>query len=550
MLSLEMKYTALYWAMGFEEDEEDIFIKYYNNGYKITIFAEKEFIDYGDKIYFNTSHTASISEHEDLVILECVNRLLDRGVNPEEIKIKKETDEPNIIYGDIAIFCEAWQKYNDDFSYNKYLYNVKYTSLLVSGIIDIKNVIIKNNEKYYYGLFEDYADFYNPNFTKKHFVCTDDDFVIIDNELTKYNGKSKKVIVPEGIEILSANCFWNNQYVEEIVLPSSLKILGGDSFYFCKKLRKINIPENVFLIGNNPFAACPNLEIIENYSSNFTLIDGVLYTKDISRIIYYPMNKKDEHYHILDNTKYIGKHSFYNNIYLKTITLPNSMLHFENNPFSDCVNLSNLIINTKSYHNDKGVIYNRFKTMIVSVLQNANLDNYIIPESVKYIGRNSFWNCKNIRNLTISKNIVKIGYNPFAGCSNINLFSDNPKFIVENGMLLNETKDELICCTNNAAKTLKEIPKTITKLNARSFSCCTDLKDIVLHDGIKLIDKSVFTLCSNIEKIYIPDSVEYIHEWAFAGTDKLKEISISKNTILHKNALVGCNANIIIRDNV
>lgn len=549
MLSLEMKYTALYWAMGFEEDEEDIFIKYYDNKYKIIIFAEKAYIDYGDKIYIDNSHIASISEHEDLVILECVNRLLDRGVNPEEILITKEIGEPNIIYRDIAIFCEAWQKYNDDFSYNKYLYNVKYTSLLASGIIDVKNVIIKNNEKYCHGLFEDYSDFYNPNLMSKYFIEADDDFIINNNELIKYNGKSEKVIVPEGIETLSANCFWNNQYVKEIVLPSSLKILGGDSFYFCKNLRKINIPKNVFLIGNNPFAACNNLEIIENESINFILIDRVLYTKDMTRIIYYPMNKKDESYNILDNTKYIGKHSFYNNIYLKKINVPNSVLHFENNPFSDCINLSDVVFNTKSYFNDKGVIYNRFMTMIVSVLQNADLENYVIPESVKYIGRNSFWNCKNIKNLTISKNIIKIGYNPFAGCSNINIFSDNPRFVIEDGMLLNEARDELICCPNNAAKTLKEIPKTITKLNARAFSCCSDLKDIILHEGIKLIDKSVFTLCSNIEKIYVPDSVEYINEWAFAGTDKLKEISISKNTILHKNALVGCNADIIIRDN-
>lgn len=77
MISLEMKYTALYWALNFEEISEDIFVKYYNNDYKITIFAENQLIDYGKDIIIKNKNSCEIISHRDLVILECLNRLLD-----------------------------------------------------------------------------------------------------------------------------------------------------------------------------------------------------------------------------------------------------------------------------------------------------------------------------------------------------------------------------------------------------------------------------------------------------------------------------------------
>ncbi len=550
MISLEMKYTALYWALNFEEISEDIFVKYYNNDYKITIFAENQLIDYGKDIIIKNKNSCEIISHRDLVILECLNRLLDKGINPNEIVINAKIDnEPDIICKDMAIFCEAWQEYSDDFHYNKYKYNIKYTSLLVSGIVEIKNIIIFENKLYDYGIFEYNSNIFYPKLKNKNNIIDfqyNSDFILSHDELIKYKGKSKKLILPEGIRILSANSFWNNKDLEEVVLPESLEIIGGDSFYYCEKLKKINIPKNVLIIGNNPFSACKSLEVIENKSEHFIIKDNILFNKKMDRIIYYPMNKKDNFYSIPDTVKIIGKHSFYNNKYIEKLIIPKSVIHMENNPFSDCDKIS-LDIRTNNYHNDNGVVFNKFKTMIVCVLKNANIGDYTIPDTVKYIGRNSFWNCKSIKKLTISNGIVKIGYNPFANCDNIELASKNPKFIVADGMLLNSEKNELICCPNRVAKGIRYLPKNIKRINSRAFSGCFNLKSIELHNELELIDKSAFTLCSNLKEIYIPDSCIYVNEWAFAGCVKLKKISINENTNLHKNAFIGCDAKIIKR---
>ena len=49
MISMDMKYTALYWALRFVENELDVHVKEYS-GHKITINANEQEVDLGDKI--------------------------------------------------------------------------------------------------------------------------------------------------------------------------------------------------------------------------------------------------------------------------------------------------------------------------------------------------------------------------------------------------------------------------------------------------------------------------------------------------------------------
>ena len=49
MISMDMKYTALYWALRFLENDLDTHTKVYH-GYPITIEAERQTVDYGKEI--------------------------------------------------------------------------------------------------------------------------------------------------------------------------------------------------------------------------------------------------------------------------------------------------------------------------------------------------------------------------------------------------------------------------------------------------------------------------------------------------------------------
>ena len=555
MISMDMKYTALYWALRFVEHDLDMHTKEYGT-YKIIIHAERQYAEYGDGICTANATCGELVRHKDFVILECVDRLLKKGLVPSSIRINRDDALPDIIIGDdIAVFCEQWGKdftgAATTFKATNYKYSVLYTSRLVSGLLEYKSVILHAGDKYNYGLFEDEAKIDNPSLFKAKEVViarTNDivNFEIFEDELISYNGKAKVVCVPEGITTIGASAFWNNTTAEEIILPVSLKRIGGDAFYYCTALKAVNIPVGVWVMGNNPFAGCPKLVTIDNKSPRFVLENGVLYNREKTNLIHYTIAKTNKEFVVPSGVECIGKHAFFACNNLEKITVPKSVIRFENNPFSGCEKLR-LENHSHHYIVDNGVIYNKFQTTIIGVLDGTEFEEYVVPETITLISRNAFWNCKKIKRIVISKNVRIIGYNPFAGCDTLTIENHSPNFVVKNDLLISRDGRAIICCTNEAAKKGVTIPDEIQAINRGAFSGCKNLKHIDLN-RIKIIDKSAFTNCMGLTKLFIPDMVKYIGEWAFSYCSGLKTISIGKNTIVDRNAFNECPAVIMQRE--
>ena len=68
------------------------------------------------------------------------------------------------------------------------------------------------------------------------------------------------------------------------------------------------------------------------------------------------------------------------------------------------------------------------------------------------------------------------------------------------------------------------MPSNVTEINEGAFSCCYNLKNVTISEGVKVIGEYAF-LCekgtSSLEKVFIPKSVENISEFAFEDCDKL-----------------------------
>ena len=110
MICKDMKYTALYWALRFFEVEEDVHVKSYN-GYDVTIYADKQYVDFGEKI--KNGRRYYLNSHKSFVVLECVDRLLTNGYLPEQIIISNFFDIClNTEKDHIGISCSAWDDYD------------------------------------------------------------------------------------------------------------------------------------------------------------------------------------------------------------------------------------------------------------------------------------------------------------------------------------------------------------------------------------------------------------------------------------------------------
>jgi len=77
-----------------KENSAGVFIKKYHQAgnYAIEVDFEKEHINYGDKIKAESKTTQNFSQSENFVVLECVNRLLEKGYQPKNIVLEKTWD--------------------------------------------------------------------------------------------------------------------------------------------------------------------------------------------------------------------------------------------------------------------------------------------------------------------------------------------------------------------------------------------------------------------------------------------------------------------------
>jgi len=136
---------------------------------------------------------------------------------------------------------------------------------------------------------------------------------------------TKKYVVPDSVAEIEDSAFYGCNKLTEITIPDNVIKIGWSAFIDCKKLTDINIPKNVDLGGYNPFSGCKSLKniIVDADDCNFAIEDGVLFNKDMSKLICYPGGLKRDEYTIPDGVTRIVPMAF--EFFAGCLTLPNSM---------------------------------------------------------------------------------------------------------------------------------------------------------------------------------------------------------------------------------
>ena len=126
----------------------------------------------------------------------------------------------------------------------------------------IKSIYIPASVTYLNPLFITYAhnissitiDPENPSYT------SDNKFVYNKSktEIITYYKSESIVEIPEGIEKIGAQAFYDKNMVKNITIPNTVKEISS-SFYYCSGLTSITIPNSVEKINGNCFLYCNNL---------------------------------------------------------------------------------------------------------------------------------------------------------------------------------------------------------------------------------------------------------------------------------------------------
>ncbi|MBR6719876.1 MAG: leucine-rich repeat protein [Clostridia bacterium] len=243
---------------------------------------------------------------------------------------------------------------------------------------------------------------------------------LTDAEYAEYMSNSwrvREVIVGEGITSLDHDIFQQFRDLSKVTLPSTLKEIGSDAFYYCKSLTeltlpegleiiggrafressisRINIPEGVKKIGHDAFSHCPVTELhlpstveeidykafsnnlhtlekitVDENNQNFTSVDGVLFSKDMTKLIAFPSGKKNKAYTVPESVKVIGEYSFeYTTLSELNINEGTEIVEPGAISWSDTLEVVNFSDTVKEIRDMK---------------ENTNIKKLIIPESVTY----------------------------------------------------------------------------------------------------------------------------------------------------------------------
>ena len=78
--------------------------KVYNKKLKVEIYADKQLVDFDNKISIVNGESLLLTTHKSFVILECIDKLLTMGYMPNEIIIDLD-NEYDIYCKDLYIKC-------------------------------------------------------------------------------------------------------------------------------------------------------------------------------------------------------------------------------------------------------------------------------------------------------------------------------------------------------------------------------------------------------------------------------------------------------------
>ncbi len=412
----------------------------------------------------------------------------------------------------------------------------------------------------------------------------------------------KKVTISDGVEELNGT-FERCTSLEEIVLPDSLKKIGPKTFKDCSSLKEITFgaglekvdydafedSDDIYksistfkISSNNPYfngydgciydkenklVLYPETrnastffvnEIVSGFSENstqsmtavtefivdennpyLTAIDGVIYSKDLTRLIRFPTLKSGD-YISPDSVTSVGKNAFYKCNLVDRIVFNNSNISFEEECFYHCefTELNVPCLEKKlAYYLGKGERTVAFKSdkmeKLVLTNQIKNIPEYFadwypfkevdVQGSFKEIGMSAFASCS-FTEISLPDSVEVIGQSAFSHSKLEYIYLGRSLKNIESSAFSDSNLQEItfpLSLEAIGSHAFSQTPLTEVTLgeNVRyvgvgAFSG-SKLKKVVVNEKLANIAEQLFYSCYDLEMIVLPDAVTEIEEDAF-----------------------------------
>ena len=213
---------------------------------------------------------------------------------------------------------------------------------------------------------------------------------------------------------------------------------------------------------------------IDNQSDYLTLKDGVLYSKDMSRLIFCWQEKV--YFSVPQSVKVIEPYAFCLQKRLRSIELHNDINSIGGAAFMGC----------------------------------EALESIAIPSSVMEIVDDTFDGCISLKRVELHDAITAIGNHAFRHCEALQKIELPPNLFYLNSFECCYSLHEI------------DIPSSVREIDG--FMFCDNLRKVTLHSGVRKIKNYAFRFCKRLESINFPEGLRTIGTRAFYPSRMVKVI--------------------------
>ncbi len=302
-----------------------------------------------------------------------------------------------------------------------------------------------------------------------------------------YKGKESHIILPrieEGTKFVRS-FLWQGSEEEDFTVTH------------------IRLPKEITSTDPYWYAYAPMLEAIEVEADNpsFTAAEGVLYNKEMSTLIAYPLKKQGETVTIPSTVTEVGSSAFNGNDVVQHLILEEGVQSIGGTCFAGMSNLKTVSLPST------------LKTMGGSVFVNCpQIEELVLPSTLESCGSKVVdKRCTSLKRLIGPACMQGLG----GGLPNL-------EYVEING---GEQMRMSLCKGITSLKTVV-IANTVTAFAESVFEGCTSLTDITLSNQLTLISSSSFKGCSSLAEIEIPSSVKEVRRAAFKDCTSLKKVML------------------------